>query len=76
MICPVESFKLPNSPFGRRALAIKPWSLRRRKAKRGSLCRENSIKTFKKRIIEGCQKQIGVRVRKKEDQRKTERRNS
>ena len=40
----MESFKLPNSPFGRKALAIKPRSLGRRKAKRGSLCRENSIK--------------------------------
>ena len=58
MICLVESFKLPNSLFGKKALAIKLRSLRRRKAKRGSLCRENSIKTFKKGIIESCRKRL------------------
>ena len=52
---------------------IEPRGLKRRKAIRECLRRENSIKTFKKRIIEGCKKKIGVRERRRIEGRPRER---
>ena len=45
----------------------------KKKAKRESFCKENSIKTFKKRIIGGCWKKIEIREGKRIEGRLKER---